>query len=57
MPLFEYFCKKCNQKHEKLLAEPLEENPCPHCGKPAKRVVSLFASGSPCVSPPGSGFG
>lgn len=57
MPLFEYFCHTCHSKFEKLLSEPTEDAACPDCGKEAKRIVSMFASGATCTGPAASGFG
>lgn len=57
MPLFEYICPNCNTIFEKLQNQP-QEVPCPECGRPAKKKVSLFsASSSACTPPAGSGFG
>lgn len=62
MPLYEYHCRTCEETFEKLQRQPEQEVPCPHCGKPAKRTVSLFSGatesgGGGCASPAGSGFG
>ncbi len=61
MPLFEYYCRDCETTFEKLQRQPAAENACPHCGKPAKRAVSLFSgtldSQGGCSRPAGSGFG
>ncbi len=57
MPLFEYICPNCNTIFEKLQNQQ-QEVPCPECGRPAKKKVSLFsASSSGCTPPAGSGFG
>jgi len=62
MPLYEYRCQTCEETFEKLQRQPEQEAPCPHCGEPAKRIVSLFSGstesgGDGCASPAGSGFG
>ena len=61
MPLFEYHCRNCQETFEKLQRQPERESACPHCGKTAKRVISLFngSAGSDvgCAGSTGSGFG
>ena len=46
MPIYEYFCKDCNTKFEllKSLGNFEDSECCLHCGKPAKRILSTFAS-------------
>jgi len=61
MPIFEYHCKHCGQTVEKIKRTPLTEIPCPACGKPATRTVSLTSVasspiGGTCSAPSGSGF-
>ncbi len=59
MPIFEYRCKHCGQTIEKIQRRPLPEIPCPKCGTPALRAVSLTsaaADGAGCSAPAGSGF-
>jgi len=41
MPIYEYYCKKCNktfEKFQKTTEKPLER--CPECGNEASRVIS-----------------
>lgn len=62
MPIFEFQCRECGEKVEKILRAPVEEIACPHCGKTAKKLVSTVsaaASGGDqgCAAPSGSGFG
>ncbi len=60
MPIFEYQCPACGEKVEKIERHPSEEIPCPRCGKPARRTVSVFSgssTGGGCAAPSGSGFG
>ena len=58
MPLFEYHCESCDKTFEKLMKKLETEAPCPNCGKPSQKAVSLFASASTsCAAPSGSGFG
>ena len=49
MPIFEYLCKKCGNRFEKLQKGGTDEqNLCPTCGSvEVKRELSVFASGSP----------
>lgn len=45
MPIYEYVCDSCQHRFQKL--QPMSANgeaPCPDCGKPAKRVFSVFAA-------------
>lgn len=62
MPIYEYQCEACGEKQEKIQSRPLEEIECITCGKPARRLVSVFASatgaeGGDCLAPSGSPFG
>ena len=58
MPLYEYRCCKCGKTFEKLQARPETSAPCPDCGRPSEKAVSVFAaSASTCDAPSGSGFG
>lgn len=44
MPLYEYRCPVCQQVFEELRrAGDASEAPCPQCGHPATRLVSLSA--------------
>ena len=61
MPIFEYQCEHCGQIIEKIQRRPLNEVPCPACGKGATKRVSLtsaggVAAGGGCSAPAGSGF-
>jgi len=56
MPIFEYRCKTCGEEIEKISSKPLEEIPCPACGQPAKRVLSVFAT-TTSSAPSGCGAG
>jgi len=66
MPIFEYRCNACGEQIEKISSKPQDEIPCPTCGKPAAKVLSVFAtSGSSkpdacpsggCAPSGGSGF-
>lgn len=62
MPIYEYRCSACGEQVEKITSKQLDEIECPKCSKPAKRVVSVFASANSsssggCSAPAGSGFG
>ncbi|RLB70838.1 MAG: hypothetical protein DRH07_07760 [Deltaproteobacteria bacterium] len=61
MPIFEYRCEHCGQTIEKIQRTPLTDIPCPVCGKPATRRVSLTSvaissGGGACSAPASSGF-
>ncbi len=47
MPIYEYTCKSCNQKFEKLVRTMAEQAAaCPSCGsKKTERQLSVFAVG------------
>jgi len=56
MPLFEYECKECGEKFEKLIfSSDSEKVKCPNCGsEETKKLLSLFSSkGTSCSSPSG----
>ena len=44
MPIFEYLCDICDHRYERLQPMSVQGSDCPRCGKPAKRVISLFAA-------------
>jgi putative FmdB family regulatory protein len=46
MPVYEYFCTKCNLKFESLrsMSKSDEDAQCPQCNHAARRVFSRFAS-------------
>jgi putative FmdB family regulatory protein len=52
MPLYEYECKQCHRRTEKIqkFSDP-EITECPHCGGPIERVIS-----APAVSFKGGGW-
>ena len=52
MPIYEYQCKECNERHE--IIQNLSDAPlthCPKCGGEMKKLVS-----SPAIQFKGSGF-
>ena len=52
MPIYEYQCKSCNERHEiiqRISDEPLTH--CPKCGGEMKKLIS-----SPAIQFKGSGF-
>jgi len=63
MPIYEYYCRSCDNVVEKIQREASADIPCPACGDTAQRRVSVFASSGSnssagaCVAPPNSGFG
>jgi len=63
MPLFEYWCCRCEQRFEKLVSSSREETGCPACGNLSYKVFSTFrtnvsgrekSGGSSCSSCSGS---
>ena len=52
MPIYEYVCRKCNAKFDRLVrsmsgGDADDKAKCPECGSPqAARVVSTFAVGA-----------
>ena len=48
MPLFEYICKKCNTKFEKIVFSiNREEIECPNCkSTDVQKQISMFSSSS-----------
>ena len=46
MAIYEYTCVHCVKEFEvmKPMSEAAKKTCCPHCGKPAERMVSVFAS-------------
>ncbi len=47
MPLFEFYCERCEKKYEELCSSEQNTLQCPDCGKEAKKVFSLFRTGGP----------
>jgi len=45
MPIYEFHCPACNRTFEKLSKMADTDQPCPDCGKPAKKAISLPAKG------------
>jgi putative FmdB family regulatory protein len=46
MPLYEYVCSVCRTRLERMrpMSEAAEPVPCPDCGAPAHRVLSVFSA-------------
>jgi putative FmdB family regulatory protein len=46
MPVYEYVCTTCRSRFEKLrsMDTSQETTPCPGCGTPAPRALSVFAA-------------
>ena len=52
MPIYEYLCNQCNERHE--IIQRLSEDPltvCPKCGGSMRKLIS-----SPAIQFKGSGF-
>lgn len=45
MPIFEYRCRECGERFERLLPRAQDKLPaCPHCASPrVERLLSTFA--------------
>ena len=56
MPLYEYECPDCRARFEKLIRSSAlaDDVTCPTCGRPARRLMSVFASIGSSLSSPGS---
>ncbi len=48
MPIYEYFCPKCNQEFQLMrpMSKSNEPAPCPNCGTEGQKLISVFASKS-----------
>ena len=47
MPIYEYLCKKCSKRFEKLVFEDKEKITCPSCGSDeAEKQFSSFSGGA-----------
>lgn len=46
MPIYEYRCQKCGKDFELMrpFSKADEPAPCPDCGSPGEKLISLFAS-------------
>lgn len=46
MPIYEYYCPRCELKFERLrpVSQADAEALCPSCNGPGRRTLSLFAS-------------
>jgi putative FmdB family regulatory protein len=60
MPIYEFGCRACRRKFEKIVApggRTPSSAPCPRCGKRAARVASRFAvTGATSKSGGGDGW-
>jgi putative FmdB family regulatory protein len=52
MPIYEYQCKQCNERHE--IIQRFSEAPLTHCPKCGGEMKKLFSS--PAIQFKGSGF-
>jgi putative FmdB family regulatory protein len=46
MPIFEYICRKCNNRFELLILNNQAETSCPGCGGEVERIFSVFGFSS-----------
>ena len=64
MPLYEYECKKCGHRFEKLVSfsNASKNQPCPSCkSEESEKLMSTFSTSSvspskPCAGSGGKGF-
>ncbi|HOD39256.1 MAG TPA: zinc ribbon domain-containing protein [Candidatus Wallbacteria bacterium] len=42
MPIFEFKCKKCGEKFEKIQLKSAPDPCCPSCGAASDRLISSF---------------
>ena len=52
MPIYEYLCQQCNERHE--IIQKFSEDPLTHCPKCGGEMKKLFSS--PAIQFKGSGF-
>lgn len=52
MPIYEYQCKQCNERHE--IIQKFSDPPLTHCPKCGNEMKKLFSS--PAIQFKGSGF-
>lgn len=52
MPIYEYLCSQCNERHE--IIQKFSEDPLTHCPKCGSEMKKLFSS--PAIQFKGSGF-
>jgi putative FmdB family regulatory protein len=52
MPIYEYQCKQCNERHE--IIQKFSDAPLTHCPKCGSEMKKLFSS--PAIQFKGSGF-
>ena len=45
MPVYEYICKKCNQRMEGFRSITERNNPPKHCGVESTKLISVFSTG------------
>jgi putative FmdB family regulatory protein len=45
MPIYEFHCAACNETFEKLSRMSQTEQPCPRCGAPSAKAISVPARG------------
>jgi putative FmdB family regulatory protein len=55
MPIFEYLCRQCGEMIEIIRKNITDEVPCPRCGGPAERTVSVFSGKTTTGSGEGGG--
>jgi len=51
MPIFEYHCEACDHRFERIVRKADNEEPCPECGRMARRIVSAPSAGPTAGSP------
>lgn len=57
MPIYEYYCQRCEKNFEKLVHLGRRQEVCPHCGVLAEKTISKVAAIDSCAPKKSSGFG
>ncbi len=56
MPLYEYECPNCSAHFEILASwSAADQQRCPDCDTPARRLLSVFATSGQCAPSSGGG--
>jgi putative FmdB family regulatory protein len=56
MPLYEYICDDCDETFEVIRSvADTDEVTCPECGRPARKKLSWFATGTSSAGGCGTG--
>ncbi len=57
MPMYDFYCSRCEQKFEELVSRDQQDVPCPKChGTDTRRLMSRFSSISGAAAGAGTSF-